>query len=156
MTDTPAAQPRSADRTLAMVNYALLFSSVFLAGVPGLIAAVLAYAQRDQADADIRSHFDFQIRIFWIALAIALVAGALGLAAVVMAVGEALQYGVNGWDAWEGFDPHLSEITVSAGLIFTIVGSVALWVLSALWLLAAPAFGFIRLASERRIGQQAA
>lgn len=156
MTDTPATPPRSADHTTAMVNYALLFASVFFAGVPALIAVVLAYAQRDRADAFLRSHFDFQIRIFWIALAVAVVACVCGIAGVVMAICEALQYGVTGWDAWEGFDPDFSEITVSAGLIITLVASVALWVLSALWLLATSAFGFIRLASDRRIGQQAA
>lgn len=156
MTETPAAPPRNPDQTLAMVNYALLFASVFFAGVPGLIAVVLAYAQRDQASATIRSHYNFQIRIFWIAFALAVVAGVLGLAGIAMAVCEALQYGATGWDAWEGFDPDFSEITVSAGLVITLVASVALWVLSAIWLLAAPAFGFIRLASERSIGQQAA
>jgi uncharacterized membrane protein len=156
MTDTPAAAPNGANRTLAMVNYALLFASVFFAGVPGLIAVVLAYAQRDQADAHFRSHFDFQIRIFWVALALAVVAGVCGVAGVAMAVCEALQYGATSWDAWEGFDPDFSEIAVSAGLVITLVASVALWILSALWLLGTSAFGFIRLASDRRIGQQAA
>ena len=36
-------------RNLAFINYALLFSAVFFAGVPALIAAIIAYSQRDEA-----------------------------------------------------------------------------------------------------------
>jgi uncharacterized membrane protein len=73
MTETPAVQTTGLDRNLALVNYGLLFASVFFAGVPALIAVVLAYTQRDQAANAIRSHYNFQIRIFWIAFALTLV-----------------------------------------------------------------------------------
>jgi uncharacterized membrane protein len=157
MTETPAVQTHGLDRNLALVNYGLLFASVFFAGVPALIAVVIAYAQRDQAANPIRSHYNFQIRIFWIAFAVTLIGAACLVAAMVMGVGELIAFGVGGgWDAWDGLSFDFSDVTLNAGLVVALVGAVLLLTLSAIWLLAAPAFGFIRLASERRIGEQAA
>jgi uncharacterized membrane protein len=47
----------AADRTLAAVNYALLFAAVFCVGVPALVAAVLAYARRPSAAPAVCAHF---------------------------------------------------------------------------------------------------
>ena len=50
-------------RNLAFINYALLFAAIFFAGVPALIAAIIADSQKDEAPPPIRSHVDSQIRI---------------------------------------------------------------------------------------------
>jgi hypothetical protein len=79
------------------------------------------------------------------------------MAAIVMGVGELVAFSAGGgWDAWDAIGFDFSEVALNAGLVAALVAAVVLLTLSAIWLLAAPAFGFIRLASERRIGEQAA
>lgn len=73
------ASPRdqSGDRILAIVNYVLCFLALSN-GVTLLIAAILGYVRRDQAEPWLKSHFDFQIATFWYGL-IFLIAGFLTL-----------------------------------------------------------------------------
>jgi len=68
------ASPRdkSGDRVLVIINYVLAFLALSN-GVTLLIAAVLAYVRRDQAEPWLKSHFDFQIATFWYGLLIAIV-----------------------------------------------------------------------------------
>ena len=70
----PPQSPRdqNGDRTLAIVNYVLGFVAISN-GVTLLIAAVLAYVRRDQAEPWLKSHFEFQIASFWYGLIIFLV-----------------------------------------------------------------------------------
>ena len=63
----PAAATSNDDRILATLLYALLFLTPFFLGFPALLAVVAAYVRRPHADALARTHYDFQIRIFWIA-----------------------------------------------------------------------------------------
>src|SRR5687768_6848331 len=103
-----AASGKNADvvRNLAMFSYGLLFASIFFAGVPALIAAIIAYTQRDEAPPDVRTHYDFQIRIFWVAFALSIAAAACVLGAVVSGVAELLTY--NRIEAFIGVeDVHL-------------------------------------------------
>ena len=58
---------QSGDRILAVVNYVLAFLALSN-GVTLLIAAILAYVRRDQAEPWLKSHFDFQIATFWYGL----------------------------------------------------------------------------------------
>ena len=73
MSDQPAADPQasprdqSGDRLLAIINYVLCFLALSN-GVTLLIAAVLAYVRRDQAEPWLKSHFNFQIATFWYGL----------------------------------------------------------------------------------------
>ena len=88
----PDATPNPPDdrenRGIAMLNYGLLFTSIFFAGIPALIAVALAYARKSKTGPGLKKHFRFQIRIFWIAFFIALLAGACGISGVVLAVIE--------------------------------------------------------------------
>jgi len=70
----PPQSPRNenGDRTLAIINYVLGFVAISN-GVTLLIAAVLAYVRRDQAQPWIKTHFEFQIASFWYGLIIFLV-----------------------------------------------------------------------------------
>lgn len=143
-------------RNLALVNYGLLFAAVFFAGVPALIAVIIAYAQRDETSRTLRSHHDFQIRIFWIAFALTLAAGICFLAAIVNGIAELFQFTrVNGWESLETIQIDLSRLTIDGAMVGLAVASVVLTFLSAIWLIGAPAFGFIRLASDRGIGHHA-
>lgn len=143
-------------RNLALVNYGLLFAAIFFAGVPALIAVIIAYAQRDEATPTLRSHHDFQIRIFWVAFALTLAAGICFLAAIVNGVAELFEFTrANGWDSLDTISIDLSRLTIDGAIVGLVVASIVLTFLSAIWLIAAPAFGFIRLASERGIGHHA-
>ncbi|MFP4519975.1 MAG: DUF4870 family protein [Oceanicaulis sp.] len=88
-----AASPRdqSGDRLLAIVNYVLTFIALSN-GVTLLIAAILAYVRRDQAEPWLKSHFDFQIATFWYGLLIAIVGfltiWLLGLGRLIWLIGS--------------------------------------------------------------------
>jgi len=58
---------QSGDRILVIVNYVLAFLALSN-GVTLLVAAILAYVRRDQAEPWLKSHFDFQIATFWYGL----------------------------------------------------------------------------------------
>jgi len=157
MTD-PTFQRRDdeAARNLALVNYGLLFASIFFAGLPALIAAIIAYSQRDEAPSQVRSHFSFQIRTFWVAFALTLGAGACALAATLTAIRDLVAFTqAQGWEGFGAVDIDLSRLTLDGAVIALLVGFVLCSVLAAAWLVAAPAIGFIRLASQRGIGHSA-
>ena len=97
--DAGRARQGETARNLALVNYGLLFAAIFFAGVPALIAVIIAYVQRDEAPARIRSHHDYQIRIFWVAFALTLAAGVAFLTALVSGLSELIAYTrMNGWE----------------------------------------------------------
>lgn len=82
MSDTEARpmehdSPRdeSGDRILVAVNYVLCFLAISNV-ITALIAAILAYVRKDQAQPWLKSHFEYQIATFWYGLGF-LVAGAL-------------------------------------------------------------------------------
>lgn len=157
MTSTASAD-RAADtaRNLALVNYGLLFAAIFFAGVPALIAVIIAYAQRDEASPTLRSHHDFQIRIFWVAFALTLAAGICFLGATISVIAELFEFTrANGLGALETIQIDLSRVSIDGAVVGMVVASLVLTFLCALWLIAAPVFGFIRLASERGIGHDA-
>ncbi|HQT54946.1 MAG: hypothetical protein Q8N10_11715 [Phenylobacterium sp.] len=153
MTDQLMGRGPEAARNLALVNYGLLFASIFFAGIPALIAVIIAYSQRDEAPVAIRSHHDFQIRIFWVAFGLTMAAGACGLGALISGVGELLEFTrVNGWDGFSTINIDLSRMVLDGRIVSLLVAAVVLSLLAGLWLIAAPAIGFIRLVSARGIG----
>ena len=78
MTDTafsggaPAAS--SDDRNLALVSYALLCAAPFVFGLTALIAVVIAYVRKPEAEPVTASHYRYQIRSFWIGFALSMIA----------------------------------------------------------------------------------
>ena len=55
-------------RGLAMVNYALLFFMVMTIGATGILALLIATYAEHKAPDWIRSHYQLQIRTFWIGI----------------------------------------------------------------------------------------
>ena len=109
MTDTPTPAPQPAPqaapdpgqvnvtldaRTMAIAVYAL-YLAAFLSGVTAIAGLIIAYVVRSGAPEWLRSHFTFQIRTFWIALAAMIVGAAtfwvFGLGFLIMA-GAALWF----------------------------------------------------------------
>jgi uncharacterized membrane protein len=143
-------------RNLAFINYGLLFASIFFAGVPALIAAIIAYSQQDEAPPTVRSHYKFQIRIFWIAFGMALAAGLSFLGVVVRVTSEVFQFTqIPGWDVHDNVKLDLSNITVDGTLMALLVSSALFSALGGVWLILAPGLGFVRLASARGMGHSA-
>lgn len=143
-------------RNLAFINYGLLFASVFFAGVPALIAAIIAYSQQDQAPQTIRSHYRFQIRVFCVAFCLALAAGVSFLGVMIRVTSEVFQFTqVPAWDVHDNVKLDLSTVTVDGTLIALLASSALFSALGGLWLVLAPALGFVRLASERGMGHSA-
>lgn len=150
-----AASSRSddVDRNLALLGYGLLFFAIFFAGVPALIAAAIAYARRRNADSALRSHFRFQIFIFWVGFALTLLAALSGLAALLVLIGQVIRGTVDG--RWDSFDTVIfSQVHVGAVVACVAVAGV-LAVVTGIWLLTTSAYGFIQLASRQSIRQTA-
>lgn len=144
-------------RNLALINYGLLFASIFFAGLPALVAVIIAYSQRDEAPSQLRSHHDFQIRIFWVGFALTLLAAASVLGAAIGLVGELVE--ASRTEGWRNLDDIRIDVSrLSFGGTVVLMGGLAaiFSFLTCLWLAAAPAVGFIRLASERGMGHSAA
>jgi uncharacterized membrane protein len=138
---------------LAMLGYALLFASVFFAGLPALIAVMIAYSQVKEAPTRaLRSHFAGHIRIFWVGFALTLVAASCALAGLVAGLGEVIgAASVDGFDR-SGLNIQLTTVTIPIGIVALLGGAVVFGFLSSAWLMAASSVGFIRLASEPAIG----
>lgn len=95
-----------AGRDLAALNYVLCILG-FFTGVTAIVAVALAYGRRHGTAGYVRSHLDWQIRIFW--------HGVLALLAV--AVLHAVVVG-------------LGAITFGLGLVFLVIP----WALGFVWL----------------------
>jgi uncharacterized membrane protein len=95
----PAVPPRlQDDKTLPVVIYALHIAGVATGGVTCLIGAILAYVSRKDAPDWLASHYEFQIRTFWLALLFSVISGVLTtlMVGVVMLVAVGLWVVVRG------------------------------------------------------------
>ena len=60
-------RPAVADNTFAIVVYAL-YGASYITGISALFGVILAHVKADDPDPVLRSHYQFQIRTFWIGL----------------------------------------------------------------------------------------
>jgi uncharacterized membrane protein len=67
MTNAPQSQPTVSSSQVALIVYVLYFVSYFT-GITALIGVIIAYVQIGQADSFLRTHYQFQIRTFWIGI----------------------------------------------------------------------------------------
>jgi hypothetical protein len=169
--DTPFA------RGMAFAAYFLLLAALPTAGTGAILGLVIAYARRDGASPLIRSHHQFQIRIFWIGVALAVAALALGASAWFDAWrapltphhfhieqspdARTIAYHPGADDAylqpariysWWGYEspalPGLRARLESYAAMATILAA-------GLWGILTPLWGAARLASDRPIGHRA-
>jgi uncharacterized membrane protein len=68
-------------RAMAFAAYFLLLAALPTFGFGAVLGLIIAYARRDASTPLIRSHHRFQIRIFWVGVALAAAALALGASA---------------------------------------------------------------------------
>lgn len=76
MTDTVVAPVAEEDKVLPAVVYGLYLLG-FTNGLTFVVGLIVAYVGRDTAGPINRSHFEFNIRSFWLAIAGFLIGGAL-------------------------------------------------------------------------------
>ena len=88
MTMTGPTEPRSpavSNTTLALVVYVLYFIGYFN-GITALIGVIIAHVQNGGPDPVLNSHYQFQIRTFWIGLLYIVVGSVLSLIVIGFAV----------------------------------------------------------------------
>src|SRR4029453_19686459 len=66
---------RTEDKTMPAVCYALYLLGFATAGLTAIVGVVIAHAQQAAAGLDMRTHYTFLIRTFWIGLAWMILAG---------------------------------------------------------------------------------
>ena len=145
--DTAYAPPpndESADKALALVSYVVLFVAPFVAGFPSLISVIIAYVRRGAASPVLRTHYDFQIKIFWIGCALMVACAVLGLFAVATGLGLA-------WSAWGDLPATVFSFGVGTVLMIVLAGGAFL--ANFLWMLIASVLGFVRLLEGQPIGR---
>jgi uncharacterized membrane protein len=75
--------PVVSDNGLVIAVYVLYLVSFFTGGITALAGVIIAHTQADRADPLSNSHFQFQIRAFWIGLLYLVV----GIITVVVVIG---------------------------------------------------------------------
>lgn len=66
-------QPIVSSNTMALIVYVLYFVGYFSALIPSVVGVIIAHVQKGSGNAMLDSHYDFQIRTFWIGLVYAIV-----------------------------------------------------------------------------------
>ena len=148
MSEASGAIPRarSEDDTLAVVGYVLLLAGFVTSGVTSLVAVILAYVKRDSTDALAASHFNSQIKTFWI--------GFLGtlIGFVVMLAGA----GGGGYAAYLANGPQGGTGGFPAEAVAAIVAASVgglLLIGTQVWVLVRCIIGLIRLSSDQATGR---
>lgn len=68
---------RTEDKTMPAICYAL-YLLAFATGITAVIGVIIAYAQREAAGPDMRTHYTYLIRTFWGGLLLGVVCGIVG------------------------------------------------------------------------------
>lgn len=158
MTDTvssgPAYASSSDDRNLAFVVYGLLFASPFVFGLTALIAVVIAYVRKREAEPVVATHYRYQIRTFWVAFAFSMIAAVALMVGVGFLIVDLIRLILSNvpQDAWEAValqvEPRFPVVTF-VGLIVFLCAYVA----SSLWAIVASIIGAIRLGAGKPLGR---
>jgi uncharacterized membrane protein len=77
--------PAVSDQQLVLVVYILYFAA-YIVGITGLIGVIIAHVKVGSADALLRTHYQFQIRTFWIGLLYIVIGAILTLVIIGLAL----------------------------------------------------------------------
>ncbi|HEY0942748.1 MAG TPA: DUF4870 domain-containing protein [Steroidobacter sp.] len=75
----------SANTSIANIIYVLYLLALFN-GITAVIGVIMAYVYRDDAPEWLRTHYEFQIRTFWMALLIGVIGGILTMVLIGVVV----------------------------------------------------------------------
>ena len=145
------------DKGVALTAYGLLFISPFLLGPPALAGLGMAFAHRNDPHSLMRSHFRFQIRIFWTTVAALVIGVLLALGAGGLAFGGLYALArdnlpnlpLPAMEALNGQNAAVEENWLMVAAIFFFLGGL-------LYLIANSAYGAIKLVAGRPIRHRTA
>ncbi len=145
--------PRShpAERLAALINYGLLIVAPFTLNSLGLVAISIAYARRRGADPVTRSHYDFQIRRYWMDLVLVGLGFICGSGALAAGFGAGIESVMA--DAGVRLPVHYDPVHIGLGAIGLLVAWLILWAMGLLGLFFGSIFGALRLVSGRPMGK---
>jgi uncharacterized membrane protein len=86
LTPQSPAAPIVSNAQLALIVYILYFASYFVGGATALVGVVIAHIQIEDSDPLLRTHYEWQIRTFWIGLLYL----AVGLLLMIVIIGFAV------------------------------------------------------------------
>lgn len=139
------------ERGAAMTSYALMFLAPFTLNALGLVAVAIGYARRGRADPITRSHYDHQIRRFWLDLmmvGLGFVCASGALAAGFGAVLEAFLQGLGVALPWS-YDPvHIGLGAIGLAMVWLLC-----WGVGFGGLMIGSVLGAMRLASGLPAGR---
>jgi uncharacterized membrane protein len=72
-------QPIVSPNSMALIVYILYFAGYFFALIPSIVGVIIAHVQKGTGDALLDSHYDFQIRTFWISILYVIVGSVLAI-----------------------------------------------------------------------------
>jgi uncharacterized membrane protein len=145
--------PRShpAERLAALTGYALMVVAPFTLNSLGLAAVAIGYARRGYADPLTRTHYDRQIRSFWLHLllvGLGFVCGSGALAAGFGALFAEALYDLGVKLPW-----HYDPVHIGLGAIGLLVAWLLLWIWGLLGLMVGSLVGAARLAQGLPAGR---
>ncbi len=147
----PIERSNPAERLAALTSYALLMAAPFTFNLLGLLAVAIGYARRKHADPLTRSHYDYQIRRFWMDLmlvGLGFICGSGALAAGFGAVLEGVLQGLGVRLPW-----HYDAVHIGAGAIGLFIIWLLLWAWGLVGLLIGSVIGAMRLAAGLPAGR---
>lgn len=164
-------EPSPLARGLAFLAYVLLLLGCLTLGTSAVVGVVIAYAGRDGALPLIRSHFQFQIHIFWVTLALLVMSAALVMSAFIDAARAPprLRIPISPHAQLIAYRPDLPARPEPAQFVYHFRFGDLNWTprarfkssaaglflaCAALWGFAAPVWGMARLASGLAIGHR--
>lgn len=147
MTSSSYGGAGGADRALALATYGMLIAAPFTLGLLAMLAIVIAYTRRGRAEPVARSHFERQIRSFWMDVIVLAIGFICGWGALGAGIGAAL--------AASGFPMPGNWSPAPIGLGAIVLGLIWLgtWGLGLGGLVVGSIFGAMRLASGRPAGK---
>ena len=140
-----------AERLAALVNYGLLMVAPFTLNSLGLLAMGIAYARRGSADPVAKSHFDFQIRRYWMDLVLVGLGFVFAAGALAAGFGAAIEGGMAAFGV--GLPVHYNAVHVGAGAVVLLVLWILTWAMGLLGLLFGSLHGALRLVSGLPMGK---
>ena len=152
MSADPYARSNPAERLAALVNYGLLIVAPFTLNVLGLAAVFFAYARRGYADPVTRTHYDFQIRRYWMDLVLVGLGFVFAGGALAAGFGAAIEGGMAAMGVQ--LPVHYDAAHIGVGAIFLLVMWLLLWAMGLLGLLFGSIHGALRLVSGRPMGKR--
>jgi uncharacterized membrane protein len=145
------------DRGVALTAYGLLFISPFLLGSTALGALGMAFAHRNDAHSLMRSHYRFQMRLFWTTVVALMISGLLAFGAGGLAFGGLYALMRDNFPnlplpAMEMLNRQNAAVEES----WLMIAAIVFFFGGLLYLLANCAYGFIKLVAGRPIRHRTA